>query len=159
MEKKDFIAIAQMKESHLSEVLKIAQKNNLSYWSRADYKAETIREDSCCLIAEDPDKNVTGFLISRLIMIESCAELYNIAVTDDYKRKGIGKLLLTSLTNRCVIINLDQINLEVRESNRKAIDFYQKFNFQKIGIRKNFYTQPSENAITMIKFLNKLKTN
>ena len=155
MEEEHLMTIAQMRESHLSEVLKIAQTNNLSYWSYEDYKAETTREDSCCVVAEDRSKNITGFLVARLIMTESCAELYNIAVSDKYKRKGTGKMLLTFLTNQCVIKNLGQINLEVRESNQTAINFYQKLDFQKAGVRKNFYTQPSENAITMIKFLNK----
>jgi [ribosomal protein S18]-alanine N-acetyltransferase len=155
MEKKHFITIAQMRELHLSEVLGIAQKNNLSYWSYEDYKAETLKEDSCCLVAEDLNKNVTGFLVARLIMTENCAELYNIAVSEDHKRKGIGKTLLAFLINQSVTNNLEQINLEVRESNQAAVNFYHKLDFQKAGVRKNFYTQPPENAITMIKFLNK----
>lgn len=155
MKKEEFIKIARMRESHLSEVFKIAQENNLSYWNPEDYRAETARKDSCCLISEDQDKYVTGFLVARLIMTEGCAELYNIAVRGNHQRKGIGESLLTTFINQCAINGLGQINLEVRESNQPAICFYQKFNFQKIGIRKNFYTQPSENANTMIKFLNK----
>lgn len=154
METDDFFKITLMRESHLAEVFEIAQANNLSYWSPEDYKAETARDDSCCLVAENNHKKVIGFLVARLIMQESCGELYNIAVIDQYKRKGIGESLLSYLTNQCVMNNLGQINLEVRESNQNAIDFYLKLDFKTVGIRKSFYTQPTENAVTMIKNLN-----
>jgi len=154
MEIGSFNRIVRMQESHLPEIFEIAQKNKLSYWSLEDYKSVIFQMDSCCLVAENQDKETMGFLVSRLIITESCAEVYNIAVIDKYKRKGIGGELLSYLTNQCVINKLVQINLEVRESNEAAVRFYLKLDFKQVAVRKNFYTHPTENAFTMIKYLN-----
>ena len=45
------------------------------------------------------------------------------------------------------------LNLEVRESNCKAISLYDKLNFEKVGLRKNYYKNPTENAVLMTKYL------
>ena len=41
------------------------------------------------------------------------------------------------------------IFLEVRESNQVAINFYKKNKFKEISVRKNYYSEPNENAIIM----------
>lgn len=148
------IEIVRMQREHLDAVLEIAEKNNLSYWSREAYESEITSGHSRCLVARLEEK-IIGFIVARLIMTENYAEIYNIAVEEKFKNNGVGKILLSDVIKHCVINNLERINLEVRESNHTAVRFYLKNDFEIIGLRKNFYTRPSENAITMIKFLNK----
>ena len=50
---------------------------------------------------------------------------------------------------------INEIFLEVRESNIPAISLYEKFKFKKISIRKNFYSNPNENAVVMKKIKSK----
>lgn len=72
-------------------------------------------------------------------------DLLNIAVLEKYQKQGIASKLLNKLTT---IPGVEKIMLEVRESNEKAINFYQKNNFKVINIRKNYY-DGVENALIM----------
>jgi ribosomal-protein-alanine acetyltransferase len=146
--KKTSIEILKMTADDIDEVMKIQQESNLSYWSFEDYKEEISRQDSFSVVAKINQQSV-GFLVGRLIQIENFAELYNIGVNVNFRRKKIGNKLLESFVKLCVKNNLDKIFLEVRESNETAIKFYLKNKFAVIGTRKNFYTNPTEDAILM----------
>ena len=69
-----------------------------------------------------------------------------IAVSPEYRKKGLAGKLLEALFEK---IGSAEIFLEVRESNQNAIALYQKYKFKQVGIRKNFYQNPQENAILM----------
>ena len=69
-------------------------------------------------------------------------EILAIATIEEYRNKGIAQELLDK-------IKIKDIFLEVRESNQTAISFYKKNNFKEISIRKNYYSEPTENAIIM----------
>ena len=66
------------------------------------------------------------------------AELLNIAVAPSYQRKGIGSCLLQYAVNY-VKDHADMMFLEVRVSNRKAIELYAREGFFEVGQRKNYY--------------------
>lgn len=142
------VEIIQMSLGDIENILQIQQKSNLSPWSFRDYKDEISRGDSFSVVAKNNYQTV-GFLVARLIKAENCAELYNIGVDVYFRRKSVGGKLLESLIKYCVDNDLEKIFLEVRESNETAIKFYLKNNFTIIGKRKNFYTNPTENAILM----------
>jgi ribosomal protein S18 acetylase RimI-like enzyme len=76
-------------------------------------------------------------------------EIYNIAVKREFQNRGIGNRLLNELVLLIKQCNSQSIWLEVRNSNSKAINFYKKNDFGKIYERKNFYSNPVENAIVM----------
>ena len=69
-------------------------------------------------------------------------EVLAIATIEEYRNKGIAQKLLNK-------IKIKNIFLEVRESNQTAINFYKKNKFKEISIRKNYYSEPTENAIIM----------
>ena len=69
-------------------------------------------------------------------------EILAIATIEEYRNKGIAQELLDK-------IKIKDIFLEVRESNQVAINFYKKNKFNQISIRKNYYSEPNENAIIM----------
>ena len=75
----------------------------------------------------------------------------NIVTKKNYRRQGIGCLLLKNLITISKSLNAKSITLEVNENNSNAINLYTKFNFQKIGVRKNYYK--NESAIIMKKDL------
>lgn len=76
-------------------------------------------------------------------------EITNVAVCPDYRTQGIGNLLVTAMQAAGREKNLERIVLEVRVSNEKAISVYTKNGFTELGIRKNFYEMPTEDAIIM----------
>ena len=69
-------------------------------------------------------------------------EILAIATIEEYRNNGIAQELLDK-------IKIKDIFLEVRESNQVAINFYKKNKFKEISVRKNYYSEPTENAIIM----------
>jgi ribosomal-protein-alanine N-acetyltransferase len=76
-------------------------------------------------------------------------EIARIAVQPSFREKGIGTLLTAHLLYYAQSQNVQNVFLEVRESNIPARKIYQKAGFKEIGIRKKYYTLPTENAIIM----------
>ncbi len=79
------------------------------------------------------------------------AEVTNIAVKSEYRKQGIGRMLVDGVVSQAQERGANTIVLEVRESNLPAISLYEKCGFENIGIRKDFYERPVENAVIMWK--------
>ena len=86
------------------------------------------------------DDKVCGYLM--ILDSIDVYEILAIAAVEEYRNKGIAQELLDKIKTK-------DIFLEVRESNQTAINFYKKNNFKEISIRKNYYSEPTENAIIM----------
>ena len=90
------------------------------------------------------DNQIIGFIIFSPINPD--AHILSISVKKEMQSKGIGTLLLNSMLDQCKVMNYKKIFLEVRASNIKAINFYEKLGFSKDAIRNNYcllYTSPS----------------
>lgn len=120
-------------------------------WSADSFKSEAEKDNGIVLYAVE-NEVVTGLICGYFAADE--AEITSVAVAPEYRRKGIaGQLMKAYLTALPEITN--SIFLEVRESNFPAIGLYEKFGFEKISIRKNFYSFPDENAVVMQHIINK----
>lgn len=120
-------------------------------WSAESFKSEAEKENGIVLYAAENDE-ISGLICGFYAADE--AEVTSVAVSPKHRRKGIaGQLMNAYLTTLPEITN--SIFLEVRESNSPAICLYEKVGFEKISIRKNFYSFPDENAVVMQKILNK----
>ena len=75
----------------------------------------------------------------------------NIAVLSAYRKIGAGKKILAKIFEYAKEKNLSFVSLEVRKSNTAAINLYSSFGFVNQGLRRNFYTQPTEDALIMTK--------
>ena len=73
----------------------------------------------------------------------------NIAVHPDFRRRGVATELTNAVTEKAKELKLSFLSLEVRESNAAAISLYEKFGFLNVGRRKNFYSEPTEDAVIM----------
>ena len=116
------------------------------YWSIGSVKSELLKENSICLIALC-EGNFAGYVFSSFVYDES--ELNRIAVLPKYRNKKIAISLLEHLIEYMANNNCKTLFLEVRENNKAAIELYKKVGFNTIGIRNNYYTNPTENAILM----------
>ena len=81
------------------------------------------------------------------------AQIINVATSESYKRSGCANAVILGVFDECNKRGIVSISLEVRESNVPAIALYEKLGFVVAGKRKNFYTDPRENALVMIKNL------
>ena len=77
-------------------------------------------------------------------------QITNIATHPDYRRQGYGKAIVESLIKYAKNNRLVSISLEVRASNKAAIDLYTSLGFKSEGKRKDFYTSPREDALVMV---------
>ncbi|MDB9958775.1 ribosomal protein S18-alanine N-acetyltransferase [Gammaproteobacteria bacterium] len=120
----------------LEEAYEIEVSTNPSPWSIDNFKS-SFEIGHHGLVCKE-DNKMLGFLIFSPIKPE--AHLLSIAVIETQQYKGIGSLLLKSMISQCKAMGINQVFLEVRASNEKAIGFYQKYGFKKDAIRENYYS-------------------
>ena len=120
----------------LEEAYEIEVLTNPSPWSIDNFKS-SFEVGHHGLVCKE-DNKMLGFLIFSPIKPE--AHLLSIAVIETQQYKGIGSLLLKSMMSQCNAMGINQVFLEVRASNEKAIGFYQKYGFKKDAIRENYYS-------------------
>ena len=104
------------------------------------YLNTLIKGDNSFIYVYLIDDKVCGYLM--ILDSIDVYEILAIATIEKYRNKGIAQELLDKIKTK-------DIFLEVRESNKVAINFYKKNNFKEISIRKNYYSEPTENAIIM----------
>ena len=102
------------------------------------------------LVAEE-NGAVLGYVGMMFVLDEGY--ISNVAVDPAFRRRGIGDLLISELLARSEIRELSFVTLEVREHNVPAIALYRKHGFVPVGLRKNYYALPVENALLMTKYL------
>ena len=102
-------------------------------------------------IEYNENNQLLGYLEYSLIYDR--IEIDNILVSEDNRHQGIGTKLMAYLVNQAINLRVVNITLEVRVSNTKAFNLYQKYGFEKVGLRKNYYNSkdgtPGEDAYTM----------
>ena len=77
----------------------------------------------------------------------------NVAVSPACRRQGIGRALIEELKKRAAQSGLSFVTLEARASNAPAIALYEGAGFRQVGVRRNFYTAPAEDAVLMTHYL------
>jgi len=118
----------------VAEVLLLEQSAHSHPWRQSSFE-DCLKGRQRCWLAEHNNK-LAGYVV--VTHGGGDAELLNIAVSPKFQRKGIGSVLLQHAIN-CVAGYADMLFLEVRVSNRKAIELYAKEGFFEIGHRKNYY--------------------
>ena len=88
-----------------------------------------------------------------LVAEEDGKILGNVAVDPAARRRGIGRALIAELIWRAQALALSFVTLEVREHNEPAIRLYAGFGFEPVGLRKQYYDAPKENALLMTRYL------
>lgn len=119
-------------------------------WSKQSLEEELNNETSLFLVAKE-ENEVIGYIGMSIVIDEGY--IFNVAVREKYRNKGVATALINELITYGKKNNFSFITLEVRESNLPAISLYSKFGFIKAGERKDYYSNPKENAILLTKYL------
>ena len=143
--------IEKMTSEHIEQISLLEKCCFSTPWSVNALLEELQNETSYFLVA------VKDKVLGYIGVQEICNEAYitNIAVFEEYRKKGIGRNLLCAAVNGAKSRNCDFITLEVRENNKNAVSLYESEEFINVGVRKNFYTNPTENGIIYTKYFNK----
>ena len=118
-------------------------------WTR-DFLISQLPDDRHIFIAAADGEKVLGYVGMMYVIDEGY--ISNVAVAPEYRRQGIADALILELIDRCKILKLSFVTLEVRAGNSPAISLYEKHGFSPVGRRKNYYDFPKEDAILMTKF-------
>lgn len=135
--------IRKMLPSDYSLIYKLGAQLNINY-AKLNKLDDIINDNNQKVYVYIINNNIVGFLHITISFDE--ADIIDIITSKEYRNHGIGNSLISYAIKDN---NLKKINLEVRESNKIAIEFYQKMNFKKVRIIKKYYG--SEDAFFMVK--------
>ena len=139
------IEIVRMNESHVSAVAELEKQNFSEPWPEIAVRSELTNKLALWLVAVE-DGVVAGYVGSQTVLQE--ADMMNIAVADTHRRRGIARMRVEELIRQ---LDAYQLTLEVRASNAPAIALYEKLGFTQVGLRKNYYHKPKEDALILRK--------
>jgi ribosomal-protein-alanine N-acetyltransferase len=105
------------------------------------------RNNGTVFVVFEEKGKIIGYAGMGIVLDEGY--ITNIAVSKNHRNKGIGTALITELKRLAILKELRFITLEVRPSNIAALTLYKKMGFKQAGVRKNFYTSPTEDAILL----------
>ena len=137
--------IRRMTMEDIPSVVEIENQCFSLPWSEKSFEDSLSREDTLFLVAEE--ECVTGYMGLYLSFDE--ASVTNVAVSPVFRKKGYGEALVEKAKELAKEAGAESIFLEVRQSNVPALSLYKKLGFEELGIRKNFYEHPVEDAIIM----------
>lgn len=135
-----------MQPADLERVMDIEHASYSTPWARTTFEGLLKRADVDALVAV-VDGGVAGYAISWTVLDQ--AEIGNIAVAGEYRRRGVARTLMHAILDRQRSRGVRHVFLEVRESNDAAQRLYRQFGFRAVGTRRHYYSQPSEDAIVM----------
>ena len=116
-------------------------------WQGKDILGYICSEDGMCFVATECGETI-AYIVGRIIAPEG--EIYRIATLPSHRRRGIAFRLLDYMVKCERGRGLESLFLEVREKNIPARNLYKSYGFREIGMRKNYYKDPPDNAIVML---------
>jgi ribosomal-protein-alanine N-acetyltransferase len=143
------VDIRRLTLGDLSDIERIEQRVYPTPWSRSMFAGELAKPSSICLGAFDDEGRLAGYLIvSRYV---DAWHIMNVAVDDLLRRSGIASRLLDALFELTAGDANRGYTLEVRITNKGAIALYERFGFERSGVRRGYYTDNREDALIMWK--------
>lgn len=142
-----------MEEEDIPSVCAIENLSFPNPWQETTFRGEIYNRPLSFpyVIVHKFQKRVMGYIIFWKIKEE--VHINNIALHPDFRRKGIGEAVLRKVLTQVQREGVRYITLEVRPSNLAALALYKKLEFKVLGIRKNYYFKPREDAIILGKSL------
>jgi [ribosomal protein S18]-alanine N-acetyltransferase len=132
----------------LDGVLALEEASFNNPTSREWYEGELKRPEVCFIyVLRTPDTPVAGFCAFWLVIDQ--AHINNLAVLPELRGQGLGTQLLEAVIAEALHLGAILLTLEVRQSNEPALRLYEKAGFYREGLRKNYYTNPIEDALIL----------
>lgn len=143
------IRLRRMTSLDLPEVLAIERRSFPNPWPPATFEGEiqNLGLSHPVVVVDEEADRVAGYIIYWVIRDE--AQINNIAVHPDYRRRRIAENMLRRVLDALKNEGIQFVTLEVRAGNAGARALYDKLGFKPIGLRKEYYTNPVEDAVVM----------
>ena len=146
--KQNNMEIAPMTEDHVARIAELERICFSDPWSENSVASELTNELSLWLVVLDGEK-VAAYVGSQSVLGE--ADMMNVAVFPEYRRRGIGEQLVLALVKKLAEAGNYRLSLEVRVSNQAARALYEKLGFRQAGLRPGYYRKPREDGLILRK--------
>ena len=138
-----------LEEADLDAVAAIERDVFGDPWSRRAFHDLLALAHVRGFVVEDASTQaIVGYAVCSHVADEG--EILNLATTDHWRRRGVGRTLLAAVLAWLTSQGAAQVFLEVRASNEAAIGMYRDAGFETMGVRPNYYRRPTEDAVTMV---------
>jgi [ribosomal protein S18]-alanine N-acetyltransferase len=117
-------------------------------WSAEAMASQLENPNTCYLIAEE-DGALVGYAGLMAPRGAETAEVHTVTVTEDHRRRGIGRRMLVALLEEAAARGASEVFLEVRVDNPAAQDLYRSLGFETIGVRRGYYQPEGVDALVM----------
>ena len=139
--------IVPMTYDHVPQVAEIERLCFSDPWSERMLREHLDNQCAAALVALGEDGTVLGY--AGLLVVLDEGYITNVAVRPAFRRQGIAADLLTVFDRFARGNHLAFLTLEVRASNEPALALYEKLGYRRMGLRKNYYEHPKEDAVIM----------
>lgn len=138
-----------MTTGDLPEVMAIERASFPNPWSEVTFRGEIQNDGISFPLAavERTEKRVVGYIIYWKIQDE--IQINNIAIHPDFRGLGVGEAVMRNILDAVRAQGVVFATLEVRISNKPARALYEKLGFEIIGLRKDYYINPAEDALVL----------
>jgi ribosomal-protein-alanine N-acetyltransferase len=136
-------------EEYLDSVLELERDSFSTPWTHEQYSL-LLKSGACKLFGVLSGGMVVAYASVSMVKDAGELEIYNIAVRADKRRLGLGRQLLTTVFGACAALGICRAVLEVRRSNTAALALYETLGFKLAGRRKNYYSEPDEDALIYV---------
>lgn len=145
------INIVPMNADHLEELERLEKICFSRPWSRKMLAEELENQCAAFLVAEDPESRTVLGYAGVLVMADE-GYITNVAVFPEYRRRGIAAQIIKVFCDFAQGNHLAFLTLEVRPTNKAAMELYRSFGFEEVGRRKNYYDLPKEDALILTRY-------
>jgi len=143
------VTITNMRVEHIPAVVELERKCQLSSREAEGYAKLLHESASVLLVSLSEDSKVIGAFSGWLVADEF--EIDNVAVASAWRKAGVGSKLLTAALQLARQKGAVRAFLEVRSNNSAARSLYENQGFTLVGRRKNYYSQPDDDALIFSK--------
>jgi ribosomal-protein-alanine N-acetyltransferase len=138
-----------MQENDIDEVVALEESVYPYPWTRGNF-ADSLASGYHAWVLRNPSMQLMGYFLVMQMVDE--AHLLNVAVAQEWQGQGLGRFLLNQSVACSRGLGMESMLLEVRPSNTRALELYERYGFEQIGRRKGYYPaggQQREDAIVM----------
>jgi ribosomal-protein-alanine N-acetyltransferase len=140
-----------MEERDVDGVARLERDTFSAPWKPDTFRRLLTRDTTELWVVETPADGVVGYAVLWFVLEHG--ELANIAVRPEHRGRGLGSFLLDRIVERARERGVRSLYLEVRVSNGRAAELYERRGFREVGRRRDYYQRPREDARVLAKEL------
>lgn len=147
------ITIKKLEKNDINKILQIEKSQNVTILKETVILDDMSNSNNTLYFGAIYNDIIVGYIAITYVI--DTIDILSIVTMKSYENIGIASFLLEYIFNFAKKNNVNKIFLEVRTSNTKAINLYEKNNFKLISKRKNYYTDTKEDALIYLKEIKK----